>query len=145
MAVVFADAFEGVDVAKLLKICVVHDLGEALNGDVPAVEQGGDAGRSARERADLHELAAALDEAKRAEIMALWDEYETASSFEGVLAKGLDKLETILQHNQGRNPASFDYGFNLAYGRERTSAHPLLAAIREALDQDTRAKLPRQG
>ena len=142
VAVVFAD---GIDLAKLLKICVVHDLGEALNGDVPAVEQGGDAGRSARERADLGELAAALDGSKRAEVMALWDEYETASSFEGVLAKGLDKLETILQHNQGRNPASFDYRFNLAYGRERTSAHPLLATIREALDQDTRARLSRLG
>lgn len=145
MAVVFEDAFDGIDFAKLLKICVIHDLGEALNGDVPAVEQGGDAGRSARERADLRDLAAALDEPTRAGIMALWDDYEGASSPEGVLAKGLDKLETILQHTQGRNPEDFDYEFNLAYGRERTSAHPLLAAIRDALDQRTRARLSQQG
>ena len=145
MAIVFADAFDGIDLAKLLKICVIHDLGEALNGDVPAVEQAKDASKSARERADLRELADALDESKRAEIMALWDEYENASSFEGVLAKGLDKLETILQHSQGRNPADFDYEFNLSYGRKQTSAHPLLATIRDVLDQGTRARLPRQG
>ena len=50
---------------------------------------------------------------------------------------GLDKLETILQHNQGLNPADFDYAFNLGYGQQYTAADPLLAALRERLDQET--------
>jgi putative hydrolase of HD superfamily len=69
--------------------------------------------------------------------LSLWDEYEAATSVEARLAKGLDKLETILQHTQGANPPDFDYAFNLAYGRQYTSADPLLAAIRARLDQET--------
>jgi putative hydrolase of HD superfamily len=78
------------------------------------------------------------------EIIELWDEYEAASSPEAKLAKGLDKLETILQHTQGKNPADFDYAFNLAYGREYTATDPVMAALRERLDEETsrRAKGP---
>lgn len=140
MATVLADAFGPVDVAKLLKICVVHDLGEALSGDVPAIHQVPGDGRAERERTDLAALTASLPEGPRREISALWEEYETAASPEAVIAKGLDKLETILQHNQGLNPPDFEYAFNLGYGRARTDAHPLLARLRESLDADTRAR-----
>jgi putative hydrolase of HD superfamily len=141
MAIVFADGFGGIDLAKLLKICVVHDLGEALGGDVPAVVQTPDMGKAQRERRDLATLTAPLPAGRRDEILALWDEYEAAASPEALVAKGLDKLETILQHNQGRNAADFDYAFNLDYGVRHTSTHPLLAAIRALLDEGTRARL----
>ncbi|WP_370642947.1 hypothetical protein [Mycetohabitans sp. B4] len=58
--------------------------------------------------------------------------------------KALDKLETILQHNQGRNPPDFDYQFNLAYGRRYTSTHPLFAEIRQVLDSETLARIAQQ-
>ena len=143
MALVFADEFEGIDLLRLIKLCIIHDLGEALSGDIPAVLQTADTNKAAQERADLDVLTRPLQPAKRAEILALWEEYETASSPEAVLAKGLDKLETILQHNQGQNPADFDYTFNLGYGQKQTSAHPVLAKIRALLDEDTRARADR--
>jgi HD domain len=40
LAMVFEDLLPGLDFAKVLKMCVVHDLGEAIHGDVPAVMQG---------------------------------------------------------------------------------------------------------
>ena len=67
----------------------------------------------------------------------MYDEYDAAQTPEAVLVKGLDKLETILQHTQGANAPDFDYGFNLPYGRERTDAHPLLAQIRAMIDEQT--------
>ena len=140
MALVFSEEFGDIDPLRLIKLCIVHDLGEALSGDIPAVQQTEDFDKSAQERADLEELTQALDPAKRAEILALWEEYEAASSPAAILAKGLDKLETILQHNQGQNPESFDYAFNLGYGRKHTSAHPVLARIRAILDEETRAR-----
>lgn len=140
MALVFADSLDGIDVAKLLKICIIHDLGEALSGDVPAVEQRPDDGKADRERADLAQLTQTLPARQRNEILSLWEEYESTASPEAVLAKGFDKLETILQHAQGLNPADFDYGFNLTYGLRQTSAHPLLAQIRSFLDGETAAR-----
>lgn len=130
----------GADPARLVKICLVHDLAEALTGDVPAPMQLGD-GKQAAERAAMIELAAPLPATLREELLALWEEYEGGGSLEGRLAKGLDKLETILQHAQGRNPPELDLAYNLDYGRAATSAHPLLAELRERLDEATRARL----
>ncbi|ABD85613.1 metal dependent phosphohydrolase [Rhodopseudomonas palustris BisB18] len=144
MAVLFADDLGDIDIAKLLKICIVHDLGEALHGDIPAIDQSADGNKAAQERADLEALTRPLDAKRRAEILALWQDYAAAASPEARLAKGFDKLETILQHNQGRNPADFDYAFNLGYGVKQTAAHPLLAALRAVLDDDTRARVAAQ-
>jgi len=137
MAMVFYGRNSDIDGARLLKMCLIHDLGEAVSGDIPAPAQQPDAPKSARERADLVQLISSLPASVQEEILSLWDEYEAATSVEARLAKGLDKLETILQHTQGDNPPDFDYAFNLAYGRQYTSADPLLAAIRARLDQET--------
>lgn len=126
-----------VDLLRLLKMCLIHDLGEAVRGDVPAPAQREDSSKAAQERSDLLQLIEPLSADVRREIMELWDAYEAAETREAVLAKGLDKLETILQHTQGRNPTDFDYHFNLAYGQRYTAQDPLLAALRARLDVET--------
>jgi putative hydrolase of HD superfamily len=144
MAMLLYSNTPGIDLARLLKMCLIHDLGEAIGGDVPAPAQKQGGGKAEQERTDLVQLTTSLPAALQREIIELWDEYEAASSPEAKLAKGLDKLETILQHTQGKNPADFDYAFNLAYGREYTAADPVMAALRERLDEETsrRAKGP---
>lgn len=143
MAVVLCDEFPNADLGKLLAMCVVHDLGEAIGGDVPAPEQARRlaadpaATKSAGERQDLLTLLGPLSDATRAMITGLWDEYEAASSVEARIAKALDKLETILQHTQGENPADFDYRFNLEYGRRFTADHPVIVRLRALLDVET--------
>jgi putative hydrolase of HD superfamily len=140
MAMVFEPAFEGLDVARLLKLCLVHDLGEAISGDIPAVAQTSGHDKSAQERADLLTLLAPLDLPRQEAFLALWEEYEYGTSPEARLVKGLDKLETIIQHNQGDNPAGFDYAFNLSYGQPHMQAHPLLRALRHLVDEQTRQR-----
>jgi putative hydrolase of HD superfamily len=138
MALVLHREFPDADLARVLKICVVHDLGEAIGGDVPAPEQAArGTAKAAEERRDLLQLVATLPTGMRQEIVALWDEYEAAETPEARLAKALDKLETILQHTQGANPPGFDYRFNLGYGRRYTGDHPLLAEVRALLDAET--------
>jgi putative hydrolases of HD superfamily len=145
MVVVLRDHFPKVDLARLLQICVVHDLGEALSGDVPAPEQArrsraGSAGKTEDERRDLAALLAPLPSAARDTVLELWDEYEQGATAEARLAKALDKLETILQHNQGANPPGFDYAFNLEYGRRFTAGigtPAFVEAIRSELDRET--------
>lgn len=137
MALVFEPHFPGVDFARLVKICIVHDLGEAIGGDIPAPEQAAPGAKAGQEREDLLRLLAPLPAVLRDDVAALWDEYEAAASPEARLAKALDKLETILQHNQGKNPPGFDYRFNLGYGRQYTSGDPVVAAIRQVLDAET--------
>jgi putative hydrolases of HD superfamily len=141
MAVVLHPQFPDVDFARLVKICIVHDLGEAIGGDIPAPEQARrGASKSGDERRDLVALLEPLPEARRSEILGLWDEYEAAETPEARLAKGLDKLETILQHTQGQNPPDFDYRFNIGYGRQHTAHHPVLVELRKILDDETEAR-----
>jgi putative hydrolase of HD superfamily len=143
MALVLAPEFPVADFARLVKICLVHDLGEAVGGDVPAPEQarrraaGLATGKGDDERRDLMTLLQPLPFRIRTEIMDLWNDYEAAQSPEAKLAKALDKLETIMQHTQGKNPPAFDYRFNLAYGRDYTADEPLIAAARAILDAET--------
>ena len=146
MALVLRPAFPEIDFAKLVKICIIHDLGEAVHGDVSAPEQarraaaGATTAKAEQERRDLVELLTPLPAAVRDEITSLWDEYEAAQSLEAKLAKGLDKLETIMQHNQGLNPSDFDYRFNLGYGRQHTADIPIIAQLRAILDEETEAR-----
>ncbi|MFN8571715.1 MAG: HD domain-containing protein [Gemmatimonadaceae bacterium] len=143
MAMVLRPAFPDVDFTKVVKICLVHDLGEAIGGDVPAPEQARrlmtdpTAGKATQERDDLVKLVAPLPEAMRTEVCELWDEYEGAATPEARLCKALDKLETILQHTQGQNPPDFDYRFNLSYGRRFTEDHPVIVQLRAMLDEET--------
>lgn len=137
-ALVFDRYFPDVGVERLLKLCIIHDLGEAIGGDIPAIDQDASAPKAEQERADLLTLLQPLPSIMQQEIMALWDEYEAASTPEAKLAKALDKVETIMQHNQGDNPPDFDYAFNLGYARRFTDAVPLVAAIRKVLDEETR-------
>jgi len=140
MALVLGERL-GVDTGRLIAICLVHDLAEALTGDIPAPDARGD--KSAAERAALATLTATLPAATREALGALWAEYETGATREGRIAKGLDKLETIQQHAQGANPPGFDLAYNLRYGRAATDADPLLAALRTKLDARTQARLAR--
>lgn len=141
MAMIFEDELAGVDMLRVLKMCLVHDLGEAIHGDIPAVERDLHPDKGEQEKDALLHLTRALGEKQREEILSLWQEYECAASPEARAVKALDKLETILQHNQGINPPDFNYAFNLTYGQEYTSTHPLFMQLREILNEDTRQKI----
>ena len=57
MAMLLYGRTPGIDLARLLKMCLIHDLGEALGGDVPAPLQSAGAPKAGHERADLLELS----------------------------------------------------------------------------------------
>lgn len=143
LVITFADALPGIDLLRLLKMCILHDLGEAVHGDIPAPSQVGAESKSAQERSDFASLLESLPEQIRSEFLGLWDDYEHVQSGEAEVAKAFDKLETLLQHNQGQNPPDFDYSFNLDYGRSHTDALPLAARIRALVDADTSANADR--
>lgn len=140
LVMVLAEQFEGVRLEKLLRLAVIHDLGEAVCGDIPAVSLPDGKSKSDVEHKAMQQICHGLPEHLSREFMELWDEYEDATSKEAVLVKGLDKLETIIQHNQGLNPQGFDYPFNLSYGREWTQTHPVLVQLRAVLDETTRQR-----
>ena len=89
----------------------------------------------------MRRVLSLLPDGQRDDLLALWQEYNGNATEEARLVKALDKAETILQHNQGKNPSDFDYGFNLEYGKPYFSFHPLLKELRSILDAQTAARI----
>jgi len=123
------------DALRIMQLCVVHDLGETINGDIPAPEQTGC--KTDEERADMVDLLRPLPEDMQQEMLALWEEYEFMKTPEARLVKALDKLETLVQHTQGENPGIVDYAFNLNYGTKYTELDEFIGEIRAAVDVET--------
>ena len=74
MALVFAPALPEIDLLRLLKICIIHDLGEAINGDIPAIHQSADDDKSAQEREDFLALIDTLPPDLHADFKTLVDQ-----------------------------------------------------------------------
>lgn len=97
LALLVAGQHPGLDRAKLLTLALLHDLAEALLGDLPTSARrllGAEAKHAAERRATA-ELFAELP--SRAEYLALWDEYARGTSPEARLVKGLDRIEMLAQ------------------------------------------------
>lgn len=145
LAMLLTDEYPQLDSLKILKLCIIHDLAEAISGDIPAPLQHRVSNKSELEKQDLLTLTAPLENAQRAELLALWTEYDQMSTDEARLVKALDKIETMLQHNQGQNPSDFDYAFNLTYGKKHTSYDELTSQLRELIDVETRKHVKHRG
>ncbi len=97
LALLVGDQLPDLDRGKLLAIALLHDLAEALLGDLPASARRlfGAEAKHAAERHAAEELFADLP--NRDEYLALWDEYARAASREARLVKGLDRIEMLAQ------------------------------------------------
>ncbi|KGN61403.1 HD domain-containing protein 2 [Cucumis sativus] len=88
----------GVNRERCIKIALVHDIAEAIVGDITPSDGVPKEEKSRRESAALHEMCQLLGGGMRAkEIKELWAEYENNSSLEANLVKDFDKVELILQ------------------------------------------------
>lgn len=138
LALVLKDEFPELDNYKVLTMCLIHDMGELYTGDIPAIENPCAEDKESREHEDVSKIFGTLPETAGTKLLELWEEYSEAATPEARLVKALDKAETILQHNQGKNPPDFDYGFNLSYGKKYFEDDSRLNVLREVLDKETK-------
>ncbi|KAI7872709.1 HD domain-containing protein [Spinellus fusiger] len=81
-----------------IKMALVHDLAEAVVGDITPHAGVSKQDKYTRERNAMEGFQKLLDNTSMAqEITALWLEYEEASTPEALLVKDLDKFEMIVQ------------------------------------------------
>jgi putative hydrolase of HD superfamily len=89
-----------VDIEKVLKIIVVHDLVEAETGDVPYFESGRrQALKTEKEELAIRKIRGMLPKTTGEEVCELWYEFEADVTNEAKFANALDHLEVQLQHN----------------------------------------------
>lgn len=141
MAMLCSDDFPELDMNKVIRMCLVHDWGEAITGDIPAFWK--NAEHEVREEEAiaslLHELPMPVSE----ELFQLFDEMQRKETPEAKLYKALDNMETLISHNEADLSTWLprEYTENLTYGQKNCEWSPWMLKLKEEINRDTREKL----
>lgn len=99
MAVVLAEyADETVDLCKVLKMILIHDIVEIDAGDTFIYDGHAALDQESRERAAADRLFGILPDDQASELRSLWDEFEDRETAEARFARAMDRLQPLL-HN----------------------------------------------
>ena len=141
MALLVAPQIDEIDHDKVIRMCLVHDFGEAVTGDVPSFQK-----TEANEKAEANAVKRLLDrlsEPQRTELLSLFKEMNALQTREARLYKALDKLEAVIQHNESDISTwiPLEYTLNLDYGAENAAEFPYLHALRTLMRKETERKI----
>ena len=141
MAMLMADEFPGVDIDKVVRMCLVHDIGEAITGDIPTFMKT-DADRVVEGR-EVDALIGGLPEPWPEQLGALFAEMEALQTPEAKLYKALDRMEAIQSHNESDVATwlPLEYDLNLTYGEKDAAFSPYLTNLRAEMRRDTEAMI----
>lgn len=141
MAMLIGDEFPEADMNKVIRMCMIHDLGEAFTGDVPAFWKTG--ADEEKEESVLNAWVDTMPEPARSEFAALYAEMNALETLEAKIYKALDKLEAIIQHNESDISTwlPLEYDLQLTYGSDNMKFSPYIQALRAQIDGWTRKKI----
>ncbi|TVR53425.1 MAG: HD domain-containing protein [Puniceicoccaceae bacterium] len=130
----------GLDLLKILRLVILHDLVEIDAGDTFAYDTAGRSGQAEREARAADRLFALLPPDQAASFRALWDEFEAAKSPEARFAAALDRLLPVLLNLHTAGQAWREHGVTRPMVEERNRiiaeiSPALWGLISEMLDQ----------
>ncbi|MDR0294320.1 MAG: HD domain-containing protein [Oscillospiraceae bacterium] len=141
MALLVADEFPQVNIEKVVKMCLIHDFGEAITGDIPAFLKT----KQDEEKEDsaISELLALLPENLATEYEGLFSEIAGLRTEEAKLLKALDNLEALISHNEAPLDTWLprEYSENLTYGTDNVAYSEYLQSLKEEIRQDSIRKM----
>ena len=140
-ALFLRDEFPALDMDRVIRMCLIHDLGECFTGDIPSfLKSGGD---EERERSALETWVASLPAPYSVELKTLYAEMDALETDEARLYKALDKLEAVIQHNESDIATWLprEYELNLTYADENVAFSDYLKRLREEIRRETRNKI----
>ena len=141
MAFFLRDEFPGADMDKVIRMCIIHDLGECFTGDIPTFDK-----TAAHEEAEENLLSAwvsTLPQPYREEMTALYAEMDARETLEAKIYKAIDNLEAVIQHNLSDISTwiPHEYQLNQTYGADKAAFSPYLTELREEMKKDTLKKI----
>ena len=141
MAMLIAPEFPEADMDKVIRMCLIHDLGEAFTGDIPTFEK--TAADTEKEDAIFDRWVQTLPEATKQEWTALLAEMNALETLEAQIYKALDKMEAVIQHNESDISTwlPLEYDLQLRYGAENVKFSPWFQSLKEEIDDWTRRKI----
>ena len=112
---------EEVDIAKVMLMCLIHDIVEIDAGDTYAYDAEGLKTQKAREEAAKERIFSLLPPDQKAEFTALFDEFEAYETAEAKFAHSMDNLQPLLLNNSNGGGDWKEHGVSSAtvYTRQR--------------------------
>ena len=141
MAVLLKPEFPEADMDKVIRMCLIHDLGEAFTGDIPAFDK--TAADTAKEDALFAAWVQTLPEDTREEFSSLLAEMNALETQEAKIYKALDKMEAVIQHNESDISTwlPLEYDLQLTYGEKNVQFSPYMQALKAEVNARTRQKI----
>ena len=126
---------------KVIRMCLIHDLGEAFTGDIPTFWK--TETDTQKEDAVFDRWVQTLPQETRAEFSALLTEMNALETVEAKIYKALDKMEAVIQHNESDIATwlPLEYDLQLTYGAENVKFSPWFRELKAASDDWTRRKI----
>ena len=111
---------EKIDVARVMLMCLIHDVVEIDAGDTYAYDAEGLKTQKAREEAAKERMYSMLPEDQKADLVAIFDEFEERKTPEAKFARALDNLQPLLLNhsNGGGDWKNHDVTAEQVYGRQ---------------------------
>lgn len=124
-ALVLADqAEQDVQIDRVLKMLLLHDLVEIDAGDAPIHGDVDQQAMAVKEAAAADRLFALLPRDQEIEFRAIWDEFEVAESPDARFAKAIDRVQTPVANLVNGGAAWTSYDVTLAQLESRVG-HPV--------------------
>ena len=141
MAYFLTDEFPEADMGKVIKMCLIHDLGEAFTGDIPTFYKTSD--HEKEEEARLYQWVQSLPEAYRDEMLSLYDEMAKRETLEAKIYKAIDGMEAVIQHNMSDLSTwiPLEYELNQVYAEDKVAFSKYMQELRRVTREDTVQKL----
>jgi len=93
---------EEIDIFRVLKMILVHDVVEIDAGDTYCYDEDGNEGKLEREEQAAERIFGLLPREQSAEFRALWEEFESRETAEARFAAALDRLQPLLNNYRTR-------------------------------------------
>ena len=141
MAYWMRDEFPDADMDKVIRMCLIHDLGECFTGDIPTFDK--TAEDEVTEERLLYRWVGSLPAPYCDEMRALYEEMAARETLEAKIYKALDGLEAVIQHNEAdlSTWADHEYDLNMHYADDKCAFSPYLTALREIVRAETIRKI----
>ncbi len=110
-----------VDVLKVLKMVLIHDLVEIDAGDTFLYDTSKDHSNTDEERLAAKRIFGLLPEAQAQEFIGIWEEFEEGVTDDAKFARAMDRFEPLLQNtsNNGGTWAEFNVEYQKVYNKKK--------------------------
>ncbi|MDT8717122.1 HD domain-containing protein [Clostridium sp. 19966] len=141
MAYLVKDEFPDADINKVILMCIWHDIGEAITGDIPAfVKTESD---ETVENDAVSDLLWSLPQPYKTELLELFLEMNKQETVEAKIYKALDKMEALIQHNEADLSTwiPLEYEANLWYGKKEVEFSDYMKELKQTIYEDSIEKI----